>query len=168
LALPGRSLIIDAKRRDDLPGAVEAAAGLIPGAKGAGRVAGKEVRALTSKVRLSPAEWAAEKGFPGVGTTANGGPTFAGTEHLYPVAQEQRNIVRIRLTGSRRDDFRLANEEGKFAKTPVDYRWHHVDDFDPTSGEATLELIEHNAHVSTFPHTGSVAQYEKHHGVQYR
>ncbi|SEM30994.1 HNH endonuclease [Bradyrhizobium sp. OK095] len=160
--------LIDAKRRDDLPGGVEAAIGLIPGAKGVGRVAAGEVRALTSKVRLNPASWAAKKGYAGVGTTANGGPTFAGTEHLYPAAEGQRNIVKIKLTGSRRGDFRLANQEGKFAETPVGYSWHHVDDFEPISGEASLELVKQEAHESAYPHTGSVAQYAKHHGVRYR
>ncbi|MBC9876351.1 HNH endonuclease [Bradyrhizobium sp. INPA01-394B] len=160
--------LIDAKRRDDLPAGIEAAIGLIPGAKGAGRVASTELRALTSKVRLSPAAWAAKKGYAGVGTTANGGPTFVGTEHLYPAAQGQRNIVKIRLTGSRRGDFRLANKEGKFTETPKGYSWHHVDDFDPKSGEASLELVKLEAHESAYPHTGSVAQYENHHGVEYR
>jgi len=160
--------LIDAKRRDDLPGGVAAAVGLIPGAKGAGRVVAKEVRALTSKVRLSPAAWGAKKGYAGVGTTVNGGPTFAGTEHLYPAVQAQRNIVKIKLTGSRRNDFALANKEGKFTETPKGYVWHHVDDFDPQSGEATLELIPRNAHNATLPHAGSVAQYVNHHGVGYR
>jgi hypothetical protein len=84
------------------------------------------------------------------------------------VAPGQRNIVKIPLTGGRRADFRLANKEGKFAKMPDGYRWHHVDDFDPTNGEATFELITKGAHESTNPHAGSVAQYSKHHGVPYR
>jgi hypothetical protein len=168
LGVVGSALnLIDAKRRDDFPAGVEAAIGLIPGAKGVGRVAAKEVRALTSKVRLSPASWAEEKGYYGVGTTANGGPTFAGTQHLYPAAQGQRSVVRIKLTGSRRNDSRHANEEGKFAGTPEGYRWHHVDDFDPLSGEATLELVSEKAHSATLRHVGSVAQYAKHHGIPY-
>lgn len=160
--------LIDAKRRDDFPAGVEAAVGLIPGAKGVGRVAAGEVRALTSKVRLSPASWAAIKGYAGVGTTANGGPTFAATKHLYTAAQGQRSVVNIKLTGSRRADAALANKEGKFTETPSGYTWHHVDDFDPQSGEASLELIPKGAHKATLPHTGSVAQYEKHHGVWYK
>ncbi len=160
--------LIDAKRRDDLPGAVEAASGLIPGAKGAGRVAANEVRALTSKVRLSPAAWAAKKGYAGVGTTVNGGPTFAETEHLYPAAQGQLSVVNIPLTGSYRKDFALANEEGKFAEKPDGYMWHHVDDFNPQTGRATFELIDKDAHNATRPHAGSVAQYVKHHGVPYK
>ncbi|WP_431204359.1 HNH endonuclease [Bradyrhizobium betae] len=160
--------LIDAKRRDDLPGVIEAAVGLIPGAKGVGRVAGQEVRALTSKDRLSPAAWAAKKGYVGVGTTVNGGPTFAGTKHLYPAAPGRLSVVRIKLTGSRRRDKELANKWGGFSETPRDYRWHHVDDFDPESGEASLELIHKDVHDATLPHAGSVAQYEDHHGVKYK
>ena len=98
----------------------------------------------------------------------NGGPTFAGTEHLYPAAQGQRNVVNIPLTGSWRKDFALANREVKFTETPYGYMWHHVDDFDPQSGRATLELIDKAAHNATRPHAGSVAQYVKHHGVRYK
>jgi hypothetical protein len=136
--------------------------------KGVGRVACTELRALTSKVRLSPASWAAIKGYAGVGTTVNGGPTFAATEHLYPAAEGQRNIVNIPLTGSWRKDFALANKEGKFTETPGGYMWHHVDDFNPQTGRATLELIDEDAHNATRPHAGSVAQYSKHHGVRYK
>lgn len=169
LGVAGSALdLIDAKRRDDLPGAVAAAVGLIPGAKGVGSIVAKEAGALASKVRLSPASWAARKGYSGVGTTANGGPTFAGTEHLYPAAQGQRNIVKIRLTGSRRADYRLANKEGRFIEKPKGYMWHHVDDFDPGTGKASVELIAKDAHDATLPHAGSVAQYEKHHGVRYK
>jgi hypothetical protein len=169
LGVTGSALnLIDAKRRDDLPGAIEAAVGLIPGAKGVGRVAGQEVRALTSKVRLSPASWAAKKGYGGVGTTVNGGPTFSGTKHLYPAAPGQLSVVRIKLTGSQRGDQKLANKWGAFTETPRDYRWHHVDDFDPESGEASLELIHKDVHDATLPHAGSVVQYDDHHGVKYK
>lgn len=168
LGVVGSALdLIDAKRRDDFPGAVTAAAGLIPGAKGVGRAV-KEAGALTNKVPLSPASWAAKKGYAGVGTTAKGGPTFVGTEHFYPAAPGQRSVVKIKLTGSRRADVALANKEGKFTETPKGYGWHNVDDFDPETGEATLELIDKDAHNATRPHTGSVAQYMKHHRVRYR
>jgi hypothetical protein len=173
LGLVGSALdLIDAKRRDDLPGVAAAALGMIPGARGVGRVvaeeAGAGLRALRGAVRRSPASRAAEKGYPGVGTTPNGGPTFVGTDHVYPATEGQRSVVRIKLTGSRRKDEDLANEWGGFAQTPDGYMWHHVDDFDPQSGEASLELIDQGAHIATYPHTGSVAQYEKHHGVRYK
>jgi hypothetical protein len=72
------------------------------------------------------------------------------------------------VTGSRKKDYELANEEGGFANRPKGYIWHHVDDFDPQTGESSLELIKEGAHVATYPHAGSVAQYEKHHGIRYK
>lgn len=48
------------------------------------------------------------------------------------------------------------------------YTWHHCDDFDPTTGECTMQLVLRKAHQATYPHKGSVAQYEKFHGVKYK
>jgi hypothetical protein len=139
---------------------------------GVGRVAAKEadvgLRTLKDAALRTPASLAARKGYVGVGTTVNGGPTFAGTEYLYPASQGQRNVVNFPLTGSYRKDFALANKEGKFAETPDGYMWHHVDDFNPQTGRATFELVDEKAHNATRPHAGSVAQYAKHHGVRYK
>jgi len=173
LGVVGSALdLVDASHRGDLPGALIAAAGLIPPAKGIGRVVAEEAgagfRALTDAVRLSPASWAARKGYPGVGTTANGGATFAGTNHLYPAGEGQRSVVKIPLTGSRRDDYDLANEWGGFSETPKGYMWHHVDDFNPQDGTSSLELVVKGAHEATYPHSGSVAQWEKFHGKRYK
>ncbi len=129
---------------------------------------GAELQTLTDAVPRSPASRAAKKGYPGIGTTANGGHTFVGTKYLYPAAEGQQSVVRIGLTGSRRADQKLANEAGGFAETPKGYRWHHVDDFNPQSGMNSLELVDKEAHNATLPHTGSVAQYEKHHGARYK
>jgi hypothetical protein len=115
-----------------------------------------------------PASRAAEKGFHGIGTTPNGGPTFVGTEHLYPAGPGQRSVFKMPLTGSRKADVALANEMGGFADPPKGYRWHHVDDFDPQTGESTLELITKEAHEATYPHAGSVSQWEKFHGRPYK
>lgn len=173
LGVVGSALdLIDAKRRDDFPGGVAAAVGMIPGAKGVGRVgaeeAGAGLRALTGAVRRTPASRAAEKGFSGIGTTRNGGPTFAGTDHLYPAEQGQQSAVEIGLTGSRKDDFKRANEVGGFTKRPDGYTWHHVDDFNPQTGTSSLELVQKGAHEATYPHAGSVSQYEKFHGTRYK
>lgn len=137
------------------------------GGSSAVRAAANELRADVALPR-TPAVRAAEKGYPGIGTTTKGGPTHAGTDYLYPAGPGQQSVVRIKLTGSRRDDFELANSEGKFTETPDNYVWHHLDDFNPQNGEATLELIDKEAHKATMPHTGSVAQYEKYHGVRYK
>jgi hypothetical protein len=151
---------------------VPVATGMIPAAKGvAGSVAeeaGAGLRALTDAAPRSPASRAAEKGYSGIGATRNGGPNFAGTYHLYPAGEGQQSVVQIRLTGSRRDDFKLANELGGFSETPDEYMWHHVDDFDPQTGTSSLQLVDKDAHRATHPHAGSVAQYEKFHGIPYK
>lgn len=173
LGVAGSALdLIDAKRRDDFPGAVTAALGMIPGVRGVARAVADEtgagLRALTNSVRRSPASWATEKGYAGISTTRNGGPALAGSDHLYPVGQGRQSVVKIELTGSRRDDYKRANELGGFIETPERYMWHHVDDFDPKIGMATLELVKKDAHRATLPHSGSVAQWEKFHGKRYK
>ncbi len=153
-------------------GLVPVASGMMPAAKGvAGSVAeeaGAGLRALTDAAPRSPASRAAQKGYSGIGTTPKGAPTFAGTDHLYSAGQGQRSIVEIKLTGSRRADDKLANEWGGFTEKPSGYMWHHVDDFDPQTGTSSLELVDKDAHWATQPHAGSVAQYEKFHGIPYK
>jgi hypothetical protein len=173
LGIAGSALnLIDGKRRDDLPGAVVAAAGMIPGAKGVARgiaeEAGAGLRALTVAAPRSPASRASEKGYSDISTTLNGGPTLAGSDHLYPAGEGQRSVVKIKLTGSRRADKKLANELGGFTEAPDGYMWHHVDDFDPATGTSSLELVKNHAHRATYPHSGSVAQYQRFHGKPYK
>jgi hypothetical protein len=110
---------------------------------------------------------AAQKGFPGVRVTENGGPTFAGTDYVYPVSNGQANVVEITMTGSYRGDFAAANRLAglenvvpKGAGAPDGYVWHHVDNYDPGTGRATLELVQIGAHNAAKPHVGSVAQWE--------
>jgi hypothetical protein len=111
---------------------------------------------------------AAEKGYPGIGRTAEGGPDFAGTDYLYPAAEGQLNSVTIKLTGSYTGDFDMANTQAGFTDgTPKGYTWHHVDDFDPTTGLATVQLVQRDAHMATYPHIGGVAQYEGYYNVEY-
>jgi hypothetical protein len=46
------------------------------------------------------------------------------------------------------------------------YVWHHLD-FDPISGEGTLQLVGKDAHNATLSHSGGVADYEAYYGVDY-
>lgn len=148
-----------------LPGAgARAAQTLVPAAE----ETGAGLQTLTDAVPRSPASRAAKKGYSGIGTTPNGGPTFAGTAHLYPAGEGQQSVVPIRLTGSYRADEKLANEAGGFTEKPEGYMWHHVDDFNPQNGTSSVELVDKKVHNATRPHIGGVAQYEKHHGVRYK
>jgi len=120
------------------------------------------------KIKKTPAERAAEKGFPDIKTSPNGGPDFKGTPYLYKVKDGQENIVKIKLTGDRGKDFKAANEEAGFLeagkKSPdSDYTWHHFDDYDPVTNESTMQLAQSDAHEATFPHKGSCGQYDDAH-----
>ncbi|MDM9557198.1 MULTISPECIES: HNH endonuclease [Pseudomonas] len=88
---------------------------------------------------------------------------------MFPVTGNQKKIVTITMQGSRGRDFTQAfKEAGIKATDPAvdDYTWHHVDDFDPKTGKSTMQLVKTSAHEATFPHGGSVSQFEKHFGLR--
>jgi hypothetical protein len=82
-------------------------------------------------------------------------------------------IVQIEMQGARGRDFTQAYKEAGFsprqaaAAKEAGYTWHHVRDFDPATGKSTMQLVTRTGHEATFPHAGSVEQYEKHFGVKY-
>ncbi|HYC85213.1 MAG TPA: HNH endonuclease [Chryseosolibacter sp.] len=91
---------------------------------------------------------------------------------LYPTVGNEKNIVKIKLSGKRQGDdgdFHRANQAANLPGTtaPTNYTWHHLDDFDPETGEATMQLVKTTDHVGTTPHTGSVKQYENYKGTTY-
>ncbi|CAH0186176.1 RHS repeat-associated core domain-containing protein [Pseudomonas mediterranea] len=99
---------------------------------------------------------------------AYAGVDFTGSSDLYPITGSQRNIVTIKMQGSRSRDFTQAFKEAGIPRSAKkDYTWHHVDDFDPKTGHTTMQLVKKSAHEATYPHGGSVAQYEKHFKVNY-
>ena len=96
-----------------------------------------------------------------------GSVDFSGSPDLYPVKGKQRNVVVIKMQGTRTRDFTQANKEAGFKKTPKGYTWHHVADFDSKSGKTTMQLVKRSAHEATYPHAGSADQYAKHFDVKY-
>lgn len=80
---------------------------------------------------------------------------FADSPYLYPVTGNQKNIVKIKLTGTRRNDDRLAYELSGIRKNK-NYTWHHLDDYDSTTNTCTMQLVDLEIHVKTYPHYGSV------------
>jgi RHS repeat-associated protein len=92
---------------------------------------------------------------------------FSGSPDLYPTTGAQQNIVEITMQGSRTRDFTQANKAAGFTKTPDDFTWHHVSDFNPETGKTTMQLVSRSAHEATYPHAGSADQFAKHFGVQY-
>ena len=96
------------------------------------------------------------------------GVDFSGSPSLYPVTGTQRNIVEITLQGSRGRDFTEAYKLAGISEADAsEYTWHHLDDFDPKTGKSTMQLVTTEAHKASFPHKGSVSQFEKHFGVKY-
>lgn len=91
---------------------------------------------------------------------------------LYPITGNEKNIVRIKLTGARSGtnfDFHKANQAANLPGTtaPTGYTWHHLDDFDPVTGEATMQLVKTDVHNATLFHTGSVKQWENFNNLTY-
>ncbi|WP_203969416.1 HNH endonuclease signature motif containing protein [Capnocytophaga stomatis] len=91
--------------------------------------------------------------------TANGNPDFSESKYLYP--DKNKAIVEIKISGSREKDYNLANIEANLEKKPENYTWHHMDDYNPTTGKCTMQLVETEAHNLSKPHYGAVRQYEK-------
>ena len=121
----------------------------------------------------TPAQRAAEKGYKGIGTTPNGGADFAGSGYVYIGSDGKETIVKIQMTGSRGRDLTQAFNEANIPKNirksiKENYTWHHLDDFNPETGECTMQLVLSDAHVATYPHKGSVSQYEKYYNVEYK
>ncbi|WP_294738187.1 RHS repeat-associated core domain-containing protein [uncultured Pseudomonas sp.] len=99
---------------------------------------------------------------------AYAGVDFTGSSDLFPTTGTQRNIVTINMQGRRTRDFTQAFKEAGIPKSAAaGYTWHHVDDFIPQKGTTTMQLVKTSAHEATFPHGGSVAQFEKHFKVKY-
>ena len=126
-----------------------------------------------AKVNITPAQRAAEKGYSGIGTTKNGGPDFNGSKYVYIDSNGKQAIVKIKMTGSRSSDFTQAFDKAGIPKAirkiiNEQYTWHHIDDFDPKTGECTMQLVLSEAHVATYPHKGSVSQYEKYFNIEYK
>lgn len=84
------------------------------------------------------------------------------------------------MQGSRGLDFaeanRLAGLNGKSGKATQSAHhhvygknemvWHHVD-YDPVTNKAKMQLVTVTDHKAKIPHSGSVAEFEKAHGVTY-
>ena len=61
--------------------------------------------------KKSPAERAEERGFYGIKTTKNGGPDFSETDYIKKLDNGTEMSTKIKMTGTRRDDFKEANKQ---------------------------------------------------------
>ncbi|MDH7447687.1 HNH endonuclease signature motif containing protein [Aquimarina sp. 2201CG14-23] len=74
-------------------------------------------------------------------------------KYLYKGKSKYGNI-KIKLTGVDAQDFKAANKIANLKKTPAKYTWHHLDDYDPITGECTMQLVETKVHRWSCPHKG--------------
>ena len=113
---------------------------------------------------------ASKKGYKGIRLTNKGAPDFSSSKYLYKTIDGQKNIVKIKMTGKYYQDFKEANRLAGFkgARAPKGYTWHHLDDFNPATGECTMQLVTQDAHLATYTHRGSVYYYESYYGTEYK
>jgi len=90
----------------------------------------------------------------------------------WPAAHHHRCDVQVQVPvvehpgpGRAVSGFKEAGLTRSQVKAAGKYTWHHLDDFDPATGRGTMQLITQSAHKASLPHTGSVAQFEKHFGL---
>lgn len=89
-------------------------------------------------------------------------PDFSLTpEHLYKdAAGRTYGNIKIKLTGSRSEDYRMAFEAaGLNPAEAAGYTWHHLDDFNTETGSCTMQLVKTVIH-SQVEHTGGVRMWE--------
>jgi RHS repeat-associated protein len=107
--------------------------------------------------------WVDELGLAGLP-----GVDFTGHPDLFPATGNQQNIVKIKMQGRRGLDFTQAHKEAQITRAQAKgYTWHHLHDFDPITGETTMQLVGTDTHVESFPHKGSAGQFADHFGVKY-
>lgn len=81
-------------------------------------------------------------------------PDFrSSVQYLYKRNPKFGNI-KIKLTGVDAQDFKAANKVANLKETPSKYTWHHLDDYDPITGECTMQLVETKVHRWSCPHKG--------------
>lgn len=75
------------------------------------------------------------------------------------------------MSGTRAMDFTRANTELGVASKPVNYTWHHLDDFEVVNGKVycTMQLVKSEGHggagITGMAHSGSVAQWKAYFGT---
>lgn len=86
---------------------------------------------------------------------------------LYQAGEGQNAIVKIKMQGYRALDDTQAFNASKIPREAAgDYTWHHMSDFDPKTGEVTMQLVKRDIHRS-ISHDGGVSQFQQHSGTKY-
>lgn len=95
------------------------------------------------------------------------GPDFrlGPKEHVYHVGGRRYDNIRIKMSGNRDIDFQRAWEAAGIDPDTVaqtssrSFTWHHLDDFNPNTGECTMQLVLTPIH-QVLEHAGSVHMWE--------
>ncbi|MBC8054717.1 MAG: HNH endonuclease [Sphingobacteriaceae bacterium] len=101
---------------------------------------------------------------------------FKGNPVIYKF-KDAYGILKIKYSSVRDIDFRLAYEKLGMSTDDIKkiedlYVWHHLDDWDPVSGEGTMQLVLKSLHNSTgydnaLNHTGGVALWKWYYLIYY-
>jgi len=119
------------------------------------------LKGMKKSNKFNPSKSALKERGYNVNLSTNGiSADFRNTQYLYKTSGDQRNIVRIKLTGIRENDDKLAFELAGIKpdkQIKNDFTWHHMNNFDPINGTCEMQLVDHDVHVACKPHYGSTA-----------
>ncbi len=73
----------------------------------------------------------------------------------------------IKLTGSRRKDYKLAEADSGLVHVPGNTVWHHTWKKD-ASGKCRMQLVDSTLHIKTCPHAGGCRRWEIEHNIRYK
>ena len=86
---------------------------------------------------------------------------------LYQAGEGQNAIVKIKMQGYRALDDTQAFNASKIPRDVAgDYTWHHMSDFNPDTGDVTMQLVKRDIHRS-IAHDGGVSQFQRYSGTKY-
>ena len=170
-AFDGGSMLMDAGT-----GAVGGVADSMASNKAAQDRADEAAKAYNEK--HDPMADAEKAGITGVKQTDNKGLDFKETDAILRTDEGEVVEIKIKSTGDRRKDYleaeRIAKEQGvdldlkgMRERKKDAYVWHHVDDYNATTNETTMQFIKRDAHKAIRNHAGSSMQYAQATGSGY-
>lgn len=95
-------------------------------------------------------------------------------QFLYGKKADKPAIVKIKLTGNDDQDFKMAFKNSGLTKEQIraiedskSWTWHHLDDYDPVTGECTMQLVDMLVHKKSCTHIGGAGMYKAYNGIGY-
>ena len=119
----------------------------------------------------TPKEKAADNGFE-INETENGGADFKDTDYIYTLDSGKQASTHIKMSGSKSQDTKelykkLGISEEEQEVLEENYRVYYLDDFDPDTGECTIQLVDRDAADIVKNYAGAQAQYKANNHVKY-